>query len=68
MCAHYPLSTLFCFDDSDLLFTLASQRSYQLGILQLQFVLENPLVIDEDHDEDLGETEETTNLREDSED
>lgn len=68
LCAHYPLSTLFCFHDSDLLLPLASQRSYQLGVLQWQFVLENPLVIDEDHDEDLGETEETTNLREDSED
>ena len=68
LCTHYPRSTLFCFHASDLLLSLAFQRSYQPGVLQWQFVLENPLVIDEDHDEYLGETEETTDLREDRED
>ena len=51
-----------------MLFSLDLYCGYQLWVPHFQFVLENPLVVDEYHNEYLGEAEEATDLREDSED
>lgn len=65
LCAHYPHA--FLSFQALILSPICLKHSDQLRVLQLQFVLENPLVVNEDHNEYFGKAEEATDLSKDCE-